>query len=327
MSDKKIEIGFLGPKGTFSYESLITFLNQTKLKNVTIFELTNFIKFDRYLISDEQYNKYLSSKKISTPLESNDLHQINDILNQLYEVSSYRKIFIPIENSIGGSISGNMDILFVSNEIDNSIVIEAEHIQPIRHAIANITGSSNDIKSIASHEQPIRQCSEYITTQLITPERQEIKEIYTPSTVAGVEMAKNDKTIAAIASHQTLIDAGLKIIAQDIQDNNNNATRFILVGRDKTKPTGDDKTSIAITLSADKAGALYEVLGILANSTPSINMTKIESRPTKDEMGEYWFFIDIEGHREDPHIGKALEQIKAKSKEYRFLGSYPRFRR
>lgn len=304
MSDKKIEIAYLGPKGTFSYESLMTFLSKIntrqELKDAELMEFDSFYFFSHFLIMKE-------------------------IGSQNYE--KYKKTFIPIENSIGGTITGNIDNLLIDNEDDPDIQIEAEHIQPIKHAIANQTGNIEDIKTVASHEQPIRQCDNYLNNLLSKKSIKKIDELYTPSTVAGIEMAKKDKTIAAIASYQTLINAGLKIIANDIQDNDNNATRFVLVGREKSKPTGDDKTSIAITLPAYKAGALYEVLGILANSNPPINMTKIESRPTKDEMGEYWFFIDIEGHQDDEHIGKALNEIKAKSKEYKFLGSYPRFRK
>ena len=303
MSGKKIEIAYLGPKGTFSHEALKAFLaneNTPKsIKDAELIELNNFILFETYLL--------------------------------VPEIDNDNKIFIPIENSIGGSIPGNIDTLFWNNEENSNIQIEAEHIQPIRHSIANLTGNLDDITMIASHEQPIRQCSKYITDikfkYLLDKDHEAPTKKYTASTVAGVEMAKKDKTIAAIAPHQTLIDAGLKIIADDIQDNNNNATRFVLVGHDKTQSTGNDKTSIAITLPADKAGALYEVLGILANSIPAINMTKIESRPAMVKMGEYWFFIDIEGHQDDEHIEKALEKIKELALDYRFLGSYPRFRR
>ncbi len=307
-----MNIGYLGPQGTFSYEALKTFLSTNKnikseVKEAELLPSINFRILTSFMVSE-----------YTTP--------------QIKMMD--RKIFVPVENSIGGTITSNLDSLVKYEHI----YIEAEHVQPIRHYIGSLTGDFKDIKTLMSHEQPIEQCENYITFQIVQKvksvknekggESQSFEIKKSSSTTEAVEQAKKDKTIAAIAPYQALIDAGLILLEEkSIEDNPNNSTRFVLIGRDKAKLTGDDKTSIAITLPADKAGALYEVLGVLANSEPPINMTKIESRPTKDEMGEYWFFIDIEGHQDDPHIGKALEQIKAKSKEYKFLGSYPRFRK
>lgn len=311
-----MKIGYLGPEGTFSYEALKTFLStNTNIKA----ELLPCLSF-----SELQY-LFLEQKPWS--------EQIPDLID---------KIFIPIENSIGGGVVSNLDFLTLIAE--KNIYIETEYIQPIHHAIGSGDGEKKNINIIISHQQPIDQCYEYIKHNFPTA-----KIEYAESTASGAEkvisiykqyiaslggsitqagkIATSMYNYAAIASEKTLLANGLQIIDRNIEDNKNNVTRFVLLGKEKTKPTDDDKTSIAITLPADKAGALHEVLGVLANSTPPINMTKIESRPTKDEMGEYWFFIDIEGHQDDPHIGKALNEIKAKSKEYKFLGSYPRFRK
>ena len=309
MSDKKIAIGFLGPDWTFSYEALLTFKSRTT----------------RTDIKEAQAKAYLSFAFLYAYLHST-----------LTEID---KVFIPIENSSAGGVAGNLDLIAAINTED--IFIEAEHIEPIKHCLGVKAPykSLSDIPNfdkivIASHPQPIEQSSKFISDNFA---HYKITIYNTNSTVGAIQLAAGtheqnkqfptDAVILAIASEKALKAAGLNIIAYNIEDNSNNATRFVLLGSDKTKPTGYDKTSIVITLPADKAGALYEVLGVLAKSEPPINMTKIESRPTKDEMGEYWFFIDIEGHQDEEHIGKALEQIKAKSKEYKFLGSYPRFRR
>jgi prephenate dehydratase len=244
---------------------------------------------------------------------------------------NYDKIFIPIENSTAGGVLANLDTI-VAN-YNSEILIEEEYIHPIKQAIGSIfykdfsSINEGETLHILSHVQPIEQCTQYINNLGKKLKTGSIMPEYMNSTQEAINKLIDNPKSFVIASEFALKKAGFNIIEKDIQDNPNNATRFFLLGREKTKPTGNDKTSIAITLPAYKAGALYEVLGVLANSTPPINMTKIESRPTKDEMGEYWFFIDIEGHQDDPHIGKALEQIKAKSKEYKFLGSYPRFRK
>jgi len=114
----------------------------------------------------------------------------------------------------------------------------------------------------------------------------------------------------------------LKIAARDIQDYKNNLTRFVIISREDHDKTGKDKTSIVFSLSEDRPGGLYEILGIFADY--NINLTKIESRPSKEKLGGYIFFIDFEGHREDQMIRNIINMIKPKVEYVKIFGSYPK---
>ena len=130
--------------------------------------------------------------------------------------------------------------------------------------------------------------------------------------------------MAAVGSAAAAEHYGLKIIAKGIQDADANFTRFIVIGKKIPAPTGHDKTSMAVYLDRDRPGALYEFLGEFARR--KINMTRIESRPSRLTLGDYWFFIDVEGHCEDSPLKDAVSALKKMVPELKVLGSYPRAR-
>ncbi|MCX9009759.1 MAG: ACT domain-containing protein, partial [Candidatus Methanoperedens sp.] len=137
----------------------------------------------------------------------------------------------------------------------------------------------------------------------------------------AAKLASESNSIAAIASRESAQIYGLGILAENIQDMNENYTRFIVIGKIAPSPTGNDKTSIIIYLEKNRPGALYEILGEFANN--SIDLTKIESRPTKKVLGDYLFHIDLRGHVEDKKVKDTLERVKAKVGMLKILGSYP----
>ena len=163
------------------------------------------------------------------------------------------------------------------------------------------------------------QCRTFLHSQY--PNAQQIASL---STVAAVtDMKNNPAGAAAIAPFRAAELHDVEIIRQDIQDNANNLTRFVVLSRTDHSLTGNDKTSICFAFSSDSPGSLYGTLGEFAQR--SINLTKIESRPTKESLGQYIFLIDCDGHREDPTVKEALDAVSSKVSSLKVLGSYPKW--
>lgn len=219
---------------------------------------------------------------------------------------------VPVENSISGTVGLTLDALM---EFELNIV--AEEILPVKHNLVSF-GSLKDIKSIYVHEQTYAQCEKFIRKTLPNAEIIET----TSNGVSAQRLAgKKDRAKAAIVPSIAADIYKLKILKKDIQDNKFNVTRFIVIGREEAKKTNYDRTSIAIYPQADKPGLLYNLLGEFANR--KINLTKIESRPSKGKLGDYIFFIDMQGHKDDKNIQEAFEAIE-KNFFLKILGSYPR---
>lgn len=201
--------------------------------------------------------------------------------------------------------------------VNTDLKIEKEFIIPIsQNLLANNDISIDNIKTVYSHSQAISQCQNYI-------ENHNFKTHFTLSTAAAAKEASNtkDKTIAAIGSKKAAELYNLNILDENIQDVKNNQTRFIALSKKRTEITGNDKTSILFTLYDNNPGSLYETLGIFASN--NINLSKIESRPSKEGLGNYIFFVDFEGHYKDEKILRILKEIKEKVYFLKVLGSYP----
>ena len=217
---------------------------------------------------------------------------------------------VPVENSLEGSITLTLDLL-----MEHQLKITGEVIVQVNHCLLS-KGSLRDIKIIMSHPQALSQCRKFIKKNF---EDAEVRS--TMSTSLAAKLASESKEIAAIASRESARKYGLAILAENIQDISENYTRFIVIGKTSPRATGNDKTSIIVYLEKNRPGALYEILGDFANK--GIDLTKIESRPTKKILGDYLFHIDLRGHIEDKTIKEALERIKGKVGMLKILGSYP----
>ncbi|OGO39638.1 MAG: bifunctional chorismate mutase/prephenate dehydratase [Chloroflexi bacterium RBG_16_57_8] len=219
---------------------------------------------------------------------------------------------VPIENSLEGSISRTYDLL-----LDSMLKVCGEtELRVIHSLIANPGATLDSIKTVYSHPQALGQCQAFLRhlgAELVP----------TYDTAGSVKMIK-EKGITdggAIAGARAADIYGMKIIAREIEDNPNNFTRFFILAREDSPPTGNDKTSIVFSVK-HRPGALYELLKELASR--SINLTKIESRPTRQKPWEYNFYLDFEGHREDPTAREAIESLEEFALFVKVLGSYPR---
>jgi prephenate dehydratase len=218
---------------------------------------------------------------------------------------------VPIENSIEGPVGVTLDLMVH----DYDLKIKREIIIPISHnLLINQDAKIGDIELVYSHIQALSQCRNFT-------EKMDVVVNATPSTSAAAEMIKGEKNSAAIGTKKAAEIYGLKIAASNIQDYKNNVTRFVVLSKNDHEPTGKDKTSIVFSIMEDRPGGLYEILGVFADN--GINLTKIESRPSKEKLGSYIFFVDLEGHRADKQIGYILNIIKSKVGYIKVLGSYP----
>jgi len=218
---------------------------------------------------------------------------------------------VPLENSIEGSVGVTLD-LFIH---DYDLMIKREIILPISHnLLINPDAEIGDIKIVYSHSQALSQCRKFI-------EDMNVEMHSVSSTSKAAELILGNKSQAAIGTLRAARINNLKVAAQNIQDYKNNLTRFVVINFEDHFKTGNDKTSIFFSLPEDRPGGLYEILGDFADK--NINLTKIESRPSKEKLGRYIFFIDFEGHRENEMIYNILNMIKSKVGSLKIFGSYP----
>jgi prephenate dehydratase len=236
-------------------------------------------------------------------------------IREIFEKIVNRKIdygVVPLENSIEGSVNITLDLLYHSN-----IKICGEIEEPINHNLIVKPGTKREtIKIIVSHPQALAQCLTYIERNF---PKAVLKEA--SSTAAAVKNLRKLKNAAAIGTMLAAKIYGMKILDRNIDGENKNFTRFIVLSLKDGKPTGKDKTSIIFSVK-DEPGALYKALKPFA--TRNINLTKIESRPAKDEPWSYIFFTDFEGHRKDEKCRDALKELSKQCKLVKVLGSYPK---
>lgn len=224
---------------------------------------------------------------------------------------------LPIENSIEGAVSVTLDLLIYQTDLP----VVAELVIPVRLFLIAVPGATlADITVVTSHSNPLGQSRHFLEQQL--PKATPIAALSTAGAVQEV-IETGDKTRAAIGTLSAARLFGGEILASDIQDMQTNVTRFVVLGTERAAATGDDKTSIAFLLKANVPGALFRVLRPLADS--NIQMTKLESRPSREEILEYVFLCDFLGHRSDPNIARALELMSSECSMLKVFGSYPRF--
>ncbi|RJQ53295.1 MAG: prephenate dehydratase [Actinobacteria bacterium] len=223
------------------------------------------------------------------------------------------KAVVPIENSVEGSVNATLDAL----AFESDLVIEREMVMPIRHAlIVSPKADLSKIRAIVSHPQATAQCRRYLAEHFPNVPIEAAN-----STAEAVARAAEDPTLAAVGTKLAAELYGAIFAEVNIEDYQDNKTRFVLLGREPAAPTGKDKTSLVCFIHKDQPGSLLSILQEFAFRY--INLTKIQSRPTKKVLGEYYFFIDLEGHKDDDNVVAALKCLACKLRAVRVLGSYP----
>ena len=297
-----MKIGILGPAGTFSETAARLWLKEKEIgKN----------------------NAEIETEKV----EIKYYETIFDVSESLLKKEVDYGI-VPIENSLEGSVGETLDVLSSENDSEGRMRIVGEILVPIKICLLQTfkksliknasqqTFKKSLIKKVVSHPHALAQCKQFIRERL---RGVEIKSV--DSTASAAKLASQSEEIAALASEAAAMEYGLNILEENVQDKDS-VTRFVVLSSSgvKTAPTGKDKTSVLIYLK-DRPGALYDVLGEFEQR--GINLTKIESRPSKRAMGDYMFHIDCEGHIEEEKIKEALKDVEGKVAMLKFLGAYP----
>lgn len=220
---------------------------------------------------------------------------------------------LPIENSLEGAVSTTLDLLIHETRLQ----IVAEVVVPIRHMLVVNPGTTlTEIEVLRSHPQALAQCRRFI--ERVLPK---VTTAAALSTTAAVEDILGERMAAAISTPRAADLYDVEVLARDIQDKHTNETRFVVLAVDDAAPTGNDKTSLCFSLKKNAPGSLVAVLNEFA--TRNINLTKVESRPARERLGQYIFLCDLEGHRNDPQIAEALAGIAQKTEWLKLFGSYP----
>ncbi|MDH5778044.1 MAG: prephenate dehydratase [Gammaproteobacteria bacterium] len=262
-----------------------------------------------FLGPDGTFTQTAALKHFGHSVSTLPMATIADVFNEV-ETGSASYGVVPIENSTEGIISHTLD-QFITSELQVCGEVELR----IHHCLMGTDEDLSKVKKIYSHRQSLGQCRRWLDNNLQGIERQEVN-----SNAEAAKLAAKEKGAVAIAGETAAELYGLKILAKNIEDEVNNTTRFLVVGHRVTPPSGKDKTSLLL-LTDNKPGALYRILEPLARN--NVSMTRIESRPSGQGMWNYVFFVDVEGHRSEPKLSKALEELSESASKVKILGSYP----
>jgi len=221
---------------------------------------------------------------------------------------------VPIENSTEGTVNHTLDMFITSPlKVGGEIELRIE-----QHLLGNL-GGLDKIERICAHEQSLAQCRGWLREFL-----PHVELIGVSSNAAGARRARDEKGTAAVGGEAAAEVYGLKIMVNNIEDQSDNSTRFLVIGRELLAPSGDDKTTILISTSgtAGGAGVLHSLLQPLA--THGVSMSRIESRPSRRKNWDYVFFIDVDGHAEESPLSEALKELQENSSLFRIVGAYPK---
>ncbi len=262
-----------------------------------------------YLGPPGTFSEIALRKQFGASVVASPCGSIDEVMRDV-EAGSTDYGIVPVENSTEGSITRTLDLLLAT-----PLSIIAEVSLPVHHNLMTKSGTMDGITRIAAHAQALAQCVSWLNQHYPA-----VPRLSVASNAEAARMAAEDATVAAIAGESAAERYGLRAIAVHVQDDPGNRTRFVVLGRQTTTPTGRDKTSLILSVP-NKAGAVYHMLTPLAQH--GVSMTRFESRPAKSGTWEYWFYVDVEGHEKEPKVAAALAELRERCAFYKSLGSYP----
>lgn len=263
-----------------------------------------------YLGPEGTFSEEATVKHFGASTQTLPCASIADVFRKV-EAGSAGYGVVPVENSTEGAVGLTLDLL-----LQTPLTICGEVMLPVHQNLMHRTGSMEGVVRIYSHMQSLAQCRGWLTANHPAVER-----VPVVSNAEAARLAAEDGTSAAVAGRMAAQRYGLALVATNIEDEPRNTTRFVVISKEQSGPSGADKTSIVLS-TRNRPGAIHELLTPLARH--GVSMTRLESRPARFGLWEYVFFIDIEGHEKDASLAEAIEEMRAKASFVKVLGSYPR---
>ncbi len=263
-----------------------------------------------YLGPEGTFTQNAALKHFGHSVTTTSLDTIDEVFREVESGACHYGV-VPVENSTEGVINHTLDMFMQSTlQICGEVELRIHH-----HLLSHATDISS-VKKVYAHQQALAQCRRWLDANLASAERVAVN-----SNAEAARIVASESDVAAIAGDSAAEFYQLEYLQRNIEDEPENTTRFLVIGHQNTPPSGDDKTSILFS-TPNKSGALYHLLGAFAEV--GISMTRIESRPSRQSMWDYVFFVDIEGHMQDQNIAMALKTLKQRASVVKLLGSYPR---
>lgn len=262
-----------------------------------------------YLGPEGTFTEAAAQKRFGSAIQEQSCATIDEVFRAVASGTAHYGM-VPVENSSEGAVGRTLDLLMQS-----TLQICGEVILPVHQCLLGQHGELSAIKTVYSHPQSFGQCQGWLNANL-----QHAARIPVASNAEAARLASENSHSAAIAGSQAAILFGLKILAENIEDDANNTTRFLVLGNQQVAPSGNDKTSLVMS-TANRPGAVHDLLVPLAKH--GVSMTKLESRPARSGLWEYVFYMDIEGHQADVKVAAALAELKQVAAFVKVLGSYP----
>jgi chorismate mutase / prephenate dehydratase len=255
------------------------------------------------------YSDEAALRRFGSAAEREPCASIDDVFRTV-EAGNVQYGMVPVENSTEGAIGRTLDLL-----LETGLNVCGEVVLPIHHSLLTLAADLDSVQKVYSHPQSLGQCHEWLNQNLKHAPR-----VHAASNAEAARLASQEPGTAAIASKKAAELYELRVLAENIEDDPRNTTRFLVVGRDEVAPSGSDKTSLVMS-AKNVPGAIHELLTPLA--AYGVSMSKLESRPSRTGLWEYVFFVDIEGHQRDQRVAQALAEMRDKAAFLKVLGSYP----